>query len=83
MIDNDCVFCDLAQLRAADVCIENASCIYASTRDPRDPPDYGLRFCPKCAGQLEGHQEAAGEPAFPTCLACGFVYYYDPKLAAE
>src|SRR5919201_1614163 len=37
--ENDCVFCDLTQFRAADVCIENAFCLYASTRDPRDPPD--------------------------------------------
>ena len=35
----DCVFCDLTRLRAADVYIENAFCVYASTRDPRDPPD--------------------------------------------
>jgi diadenosine tetraphosphate (Ap4A) HIT family hydrolase len=34
-----CVFCDVATLRTADVCIENAFCLYASTRDPRDPPD--------------------------------------------
>lgn len=39
MTENDCVFCDLTQFRAADVCIENAFCLYASTRDPRDPPD--------------------------------------------
>ncbi len=39
MTEGDCVFCDLTQLRAADVCIENAFCLYASTRDPRDPPD--------------------------------------------
>ena len=50
--------------------------------DPRDPPDYGLRFCPKCAGPLVGRREASGEPAFPTCATCGFIYYYDPKLAA-
>jgi histidine triad (HIT) family protein len=37
--ESDCVFCDLTQFRAADVCIENAFCLYASTRDPRDPPD--------------------------------------------
>ena len=35
----DCVFCDLTQFREAEVCIENAFCLYASTRDPRDPPD--------------------------------------------
>jgi diadenosine tetraphosphate (Ap4A) HIT family hydrolase len=36
---DDCVFCDLDLLRAADVYIENDLCVYASTRDPRDPPD--------------------------------------------
>jgi diadenosine tetraphosphate (Ap4A) HIT family hydrolase len=39
MTQNDCVFCDLTQLRGAEVYIENAFCAYASTRDPRDPPD--------------------------------------------
>lgn len=34
-----CVFCDLSVLREAEVVVENAHCIYASTRDPRDPPD--------------------------------------------
>jgi diadenosine tetraphosphate (Ap4A) HIT family hydrolase len=37
--DSACVFCDLDRLRAAEVCIENALCVYASTRDPRDPSD--------------------------------------------
>lgn len=31
--------CDLDSLRGADVYIQNAYCVYASTRDPRDPPD--------------------------------------------
>jgi histidine triad (HIT) family protein len=39
MTERDCVFCGLTQFRAAEVCIENAFCLYASTRDPRDPPD--------------------------------------------
>ena len=39
MTEADCVFCDPAQFRAAEVCIENAFGLYASTRDPRDPPD--------------------------------------------
>jgi diadenosine tetraphosphate (Ap4A) HIT family hydrolase len=39
MTDSDCVFCDLDNLRGADVYIENAHCVYASTRDVRDPPD--------------------------------------------
>jgi histidine triad (HIT) family protein len=35
-----CVFCNRAGLReAADVYVENDHCVYASTRDPRDPPD--------------------------------------------
>ena len=37
---NGCVFCDRAGLRAvAEIYIENDFCLYASTRDPRDPPD--------------------------------------------
>jgi diadenosine tetraphosphate (Ap4A) HIT family hydrolase len=39
MSEEECVFCDLSQLRDAEVCFENAFCVYASTRDPRDPPD--------------------------------------------
>jgi diadenosine tetraphosphate (Ap4A) HIT family hydrolase len=34
-----CVFCDRATFRDAEVVFENEHCIYASTRDPRDPPD--------------------------------------------
>ena len=34
-----CVFCDHDRLREADLSFENEFCIYASTRDPRDPPD--------------------------------------------
>ncbi len=34
-----CVFCDLANLRVADVYFANEHCVYASTRDPRDPAD--------------------------------------------
>jgi len=34
-----CVFCDHDRLRQADLCFENDYCIYASTRDPRDPLD--------------------------------------------
>jgi hypothetical protein len=34
-----CVFCDHDGLREADPYFENEFCIYASTRDPRDPPD--------------------------------------------
>ena len=34
-----CVFCDRDALRRAEVYFENDLAIYASTRDPRDPPD--------------------------------------------
>lgn len=37
--ERGCVFCDLTPFRTAEVCIENDHCLYASTRDPRDPPD--------------------------------------------
>jgi len=36
---NDCVFCERTALREADVYIENEWCVYASSRDPTDPPD--------------------------------------------
>ncbi len=40
MPDDYCVFCDRERLRElAEVYVENAWCVYASTRDPRDPPD--------------------------------------------
>jgi diadenosine tetraphosphate (Ap4A) HIT family hydrolase len=39
MIQTTCVFCDRTDLRAAEVYIENEWCVYASSRDPRDPPD--------------------------------------------
>ena len=41
-----CVFCDHDRLREADLYFENEFCIYASTRDPRDPPD----VIPGCGG---------------------------------
>ena len=39
MAASSCPFCGRALLRTADVYFENAYCVYASTRDPRDPPD--------------------------------------------
>lgn len=34
-----CVFCERTPLREADVYIENEWCVYASSRDSRDPPE--------------------------------------------
>src|SRR4051812_466046 len=39
MAETDCVFCDLDRLRGAEVYFENSFCVYASTRDPHDPPE--------------------------------------------
>jgi mutator protein MutT len=41
------------------------------------PMDY--RYCPLCAAGLE-HQEIDGRPR-PTCPACGFIHFQDPKVA--
>jgi len=35
----DCVFCERSALRRAEVYLENSWCVYASARDPSDPPD--------------------------------------------
>ena len=35
---NDCVFCERSALRGAAIYIENDWCVYASSRDPTDPP---------------------------------------------
>jgi histidine triad (HIT) family protein len=39
MIESTCFFCERAELRAADVYLEDEWCVYASSRDPRDPSD--------------------------------------------
>jgi histidine triad (HIT) family protein len=36
---NECVFCERTQLRSAEIYVENEWCVYASSRDPSDPPD--------------------------------------------
>jgi 8-oxo-dGTP diphosphatase len=40
------------------------------------------RFCPRCAGRLEGHTIKEGEPERLVCGRCGFVFYLGPKLVA-
>jgi ADP-ribose pyrophosphatase YjhB (NUDIX family) len=44
-----------------------------------DPVAY--RFCPTCGGQLQGRTLKSGDPERLVCLACGFVFYMDPKVA--
>ena len=43
--------------------------------------DGGYRFCPSCAGALEGRTLKPGDPERLVCAACGFVFYLDPKVA--
>jgi len=43
-----------------------------------NPPEY--RFCPRCAGRLEGRVIKEGEPERLVCGECGFVFYLGPKL---
>ena len=43
-----------------------------------NPPEY--RFCPRCAGRLEGRVIKVGEPERLVCGECGFVFYLGPKL---
>jgi ADP-ribose pyrophosphatase YjhB (NUDIX family) len=43
------------------------------------PPAY--RFCPCCGGALEPRVIKASEPERLVCLACGFIFYLDPKIA--
>jgi 8-oxo-dGTP diphosphatase len=40
-----------------------------------------FRFCPVCGGALESRSLRDGDPARLVCMACGFVFYLDPKLA--
>lgn len=40
------------------------------------------RFCPRCGHGLEPRVVKKGEEARPACSACGFITYFDPKLAA-
>jgi ADP-ribose pyrophosphatase YjhB (NUDIX family) len=40
-----------------------------------------FRFCPMCGGSLESRHIKPGDPARLVCVACGYVFYIDPKLA--
>ena len=40
------------------------------------------KYCPKCAAVLEERTIKHGEPRRLVCVACGFVFYLDPKVAA-
>ncbi len=43
--------------------------------------ELAYRYCPACATPLVARVLRPGEPERPTCPACGFVYYANPKLA--
>ena len=40
------------------------------------------RFCPKCGAALELRRLRAHEPERLVCVACEFVFFLDPKIAA-
>lgn len=40
-----------------------------------------FRFCPVCGGALESRLLRDGDPVRLVCVACGFIFYLDPKLA--
>jgi 8-oxo-dGTP diphosphatase len=39
------------------------------------------RFCPRCGGALEQRVLKSSEPERLVCVACGFIFYLDPKIA--
>jgi 8-oxo-dGTP diphosphatase len=45
------------------------------------PGPESYKFCPVCGGRLENRVLKTGDPTRLVCLACGFVFYIDPKLA--
>lgn len=46
-----------------------------------EPAD-AFRFCPKCGGTIEPRVMKEAEPPRLVCVACSFVFYLDPKVAA-
>jgi 8-oxo-dGTP diphosphatase len=40
-----------------------------------------FRFCPACGGPLETRQLKAGDPRRLVCGRCGYIHYFDPKVA--
>jgi ADP-ribose pyrophosphatase YjhB (NUDIX family) len=45
------------------------------------PGPESYKFCPLCGGDLKNRLLKAGDPERLVCIACGFVFYIDPKLA--
>ena len=42
---------------------------------------HAYRFCPRCGGTLDLRLLKSTEPPRLVCVACGFVFYLDPKVA--
>jgi ADP-ribose pyrophosphatase YjhB (NUDIX family) len=40
-----------------------------------------FRFCPACGGRFETRQLKAGDPSRLVCGRCGYIHYFDPKVA--
>ena len=45
-------------------------------------PDVTIQFCPCCAGNLAWRHVPADDKQRLVCAACGYVYYFDPKVSA-
>jgi ADP-ribose pyrophosphatase YjhB (NUDIX family) len=57
------------------------SCCVAQPPVHAHDSELEYRFCPRCGGILEQRVIKASEPERLVCVACGFVFYLDPKIA--
>ncbi len=48
---------------------------------PHPHEEHRYSYCPLCAGRLEPRSLKPTEPERLVCVACGFVFYLDPKVA--
>jgi ADP-ribose pyrophosphatase YjhB (NUDIX family) len=50
--------------------------------DPHPHDDAATyKYCPRCGGAFERRLLKPGEPERLVCLACGYIFYLDPKIA--
>jgi ADP-ribose pyrophosphatase YjhB (NUDIX family) len=49
----------------------------------KDSEELELRFCPRCAGQLEPRPAGDAQLLHPTCTGCGFVLWQNRKPCVD